>query len=238
LNRRCSGILFAAVFLGGCGTTVVPTTPPVAGTALPSPVVSVAPSPSPTAVPSAAPATVAPTPTAVPTATPRPEVFDSQQFLADVHDETWVKKYPKVSPTKIWAMYQAQAKRNPALKQVVGTGADVLTSDEPAAVRKASALADCFGGYLPSSGVNAHYHHMQEACPYVMARLVWYVNQTSSKELLPLTKAVLGWVAHSEVWNDQATHDSQEWTIAQMDFRSKYLDGTCDPDGLWACIAR
>lgn len=176
-----------------------------------------------------------PAPTAAATGTPSrsgpPLILDATQLIADIRSGAWLAKYPNVEAPVVWAAYEKALKADPALAKVIGFG----TSTEwvgwsQAAVGKMVTLKICLGQELqPFPPVQ--YEDMQAACPWVIARMAWYLNRAENRADLPMAIDVIGWSAH--LFGNQP--QGPEWVASRLEGYNRYLDGACAASGIWKC---
>lgn len=183
----------------------------------------------PTAVPS-------PSPTPMPSGVPSNLVFDWRSLVSDINSGVWTTEYPNLSAAAVYAVYKSALAKYPVLTKVIGTGAQIgvghLGGNGSDFVGWDS-LRICFGIYLqPTSNVQGE--AMDAACPFAVARLIWYVNQTGNRAALPLIADVIGWVAHW-IGSDPSGQDRGNF-IYLLNDDEQYLDGACDATGTWACL--
>ena len=176
-------------------------------------------------------------PTSEPSSPASNLAFDWNRLVSEIGSGAWVQEYPNVSPATVYARYKTAVAKYPALAKVLGSGVQLGVGNlgyNAAQVRNLSTLQLCFGIYLQAQP-SVQFEAMQAACPWVISRLVWYVNRTGNRGALPLLDGTIGWVAHSSLFGSDPSGEGTRWVAFSLNGFSQYLDGTCNASGVWIC---
>jgi hypothetical protein len=163
-----------------------------------TPPVSVSPSVAPTAV-----LLASPSPTAI--LTPAP--FDVEKFVADLESGAALQEYPAVSGSALQSLYKSTSQSDPDLGDAV--------MGNSAYAGKASNLDLCLNLVPGEDNVE----DPTVSCPYLVAALVRYTNQTGRSDDLSLLHAALGYVLN--------VSDFRLTSVTQLEQLKAWMEGRC-----------